>query len=80
MKSRGVTVVVHVDGDLATRQYRLPLWVFEAGKWGAIVVGVVVVLFFTFAGPITRNAARVPGLRREITRLEQENEIGRAHV
>ena len=73
MRRRGVTVVVHVDGDLVKRQYRLPLWAFEAGKWGAIVVGVVVVLFFTFAGPITRNAARVPGMRREITRLEQEN-------
>jgi murein DD-endopeptidase MepM/ murein hydrolase activator NlpD len=73
MKRRGVTVVVHVDGNLTKRQYRLPLWLFEAGKWGTIVVGVVVVLFFTFAGPITRNAARVPGMRREITRLEQEN-------
>ncbi len=73
MKQRGVTVVVHVDGTLIRRQYRLPLWAFEAGKWGAIVVGVVVVLFFTFAGPITRNAAKVPGMQREITRLEQEN-------
>jgi murein DD-endopeptidase MepM/ murein hydrolase activator NlpD len=73
MKRRGVTVVVHVDGDLASRQYRLPLWVFEAGKWGGIVVGVLIVLFFTFAGPITTNAGKVPGMRREIARLEQEN-------
>ena len=73
MKGRGVTVVVHVDGDLGSRQYRWPLWAFEAGKWGAIVIGVLVVLFFTLAGPITRNAVKVPGLRREITRLEQEN-------
>lgn len=73
MKRRGVTIVVHVDGQLGTKQYRLPLWAFEAGKWGAIVVGVLVVLFFTFAGPISRSAARVPGLQREITRLEQEN-------
>jgi murein DD-endopeptidase MepM/ murein hydrolase activator NlpD len=73
MKRRGVTVVIHVDGDLASRQYRLPLWAYEVGKWGAIVVGVVVVLFFTLAGPITRNAAKVPGMQREITRLEQEN-------
>jgi len=73
MKGRGVTVVVHVDGDLASRQYRLPQWLFEAGKWGAIVVGVLVVLFFTFAGPIATNAAKVPGMRREIARLEQEN-------
>jgi murein DD-endopeptidase MepM/ murein hydrolase activator NlpD len=73
MSRRRVTLVVHVDGDLTSRQYRLPLWAFEAGKWAAAVVGVLVVLFFAFAGPITRNAGRVPGLRREITRLEQEN-------
>jgi murein DD-endopeptidase MepM/ murein hydrolase activator NlpD len=73
MKRRDVTLVVHVDGDLASRQYRFPLWLFEAGKWGGIVVAVLIVLFFTFAGPITRNAAKVPGLRREVTRLEQEN-------
>jgi murein DD-endopeptidase MepM/ murein hydrolase activator NlpD len=73
MKGRGVTVVVHIDGDLGTRQYRLAVWLFEVGKWGSIIVGVLVVLFFTFAAPITRNAARVPGMRREIARLEQEN-------
>jgi murein DD-endopeptidase MepM/ murein hydrolase activator NlpD len=73
MSGRGVTVVVHVDGDLANRQYRLPLWLFEVLKWGGIVVGVLVVLFFSFALPITRNAAQVPRLRREIMRLEQEN-------
>jgi murein DD-endopeptidase MepM/ murein hydrolase activator NlpD len=73
MKKRGVTIVVHVDGDLASRQYRLPLWLFDAGKWGSIVVAVLVVLFFSFAGPITSNAVKVPGMRREIARLEQEN-------
>lgn len=73
MKRRSVTVVVHVDGDLGSRQYRLPLWAYEAGKWGAIVVGVLVVLFFTLAVPISRNAARVPAMQREIARLEQEN-------
>src|SRR2546422_1176 len=30
-------------------------------------------LFFAFAGPISRAAARVPGLEREVTRLEDEN-------
>lgn len=73
MKRRVVTIVVHMDGDLGSRQYRLPVWAFEAGKWGGIVVGVLVVLFFTFAAPITRNAARVPGMQREVTRLQQEN-------
>ncbi len=73
MRERGVTIVVHTDGDLASRQYRLPLWVFEAGKWGALVIALLVVLFFAFAGPISRAAARVPGLEREVTRLRDEN-------
>lgn len=73
MKGRGVTIVVHTDGDLNSRQYRMPLWAFAVGKWAAAVVAVLVVLFFAFAGPINRAAARVPGLEREVTRLQQEN-------
>src|SRR3989475_12823083 len=65
--------LVHVDGELASRQYRIPLWAFEAGKWSALVVGLLIVLFFTFAGPIGRAAARVPGLERHVARLEEEN-------
>jgi murein DD-endopeptidase MepM/ murein hydrolase activator NlpD len=72
-KDRSVTIVVHTDGELDSRQYRVPLWAFEAGKWGALVVALLVVLFFAFAGPISRAAARVPGLEREVARLEEEN-------
>jgi len=68
-----VTIVVHVDDDLNSQQYRVPLWVFEAGKWGAVAVTLLVVLFFSFAGPITRAAARVPALESEVTRLKTEN-------
>ena len=73
MKDRGVTIVVHTDGDLDSRQYRVPVWAFEAGKWGALVVALLVVFFFAFAGPIGRAAARVPGLERQVTRLREEN-------
>ena len=73
MKPRSVTIVVHVDGDVDSKQYRLPLWAFTAGKWGALVVGLLTVLFFAFAGPISRAAARVPGLEREQARLREEN-------
>ncbi len=72
-RDRRVTIVLHTDGELASRQYRVPVWVFEAGKWGALVIGLLVVLFFAFAGPIGRAAARVPGLEREVARLEEEN-------
>jgi murein DD-endopeptidase MepM/ murein hydrolase activator NlpD len=73
MREKKVTIVVHTDGELDSRQYRVSLWVFEAGKWGALVVGLLVVLFFAFAGPISRAAARVPVLQREVARLREEN-------
>jgi murein DD-endopeptidase MepM/ murein hydrolase activator NlpD len=71
--TRGVTIVLHADGDLESKQYRFPRWAVMAGKWGAGAIAVLVVLFFAFAGPITRNAARVPGLEREVSRLRVEN-------
>lgn len=73
MSERSVTIVVHTDGDINSRQYRVPLWVVAAGKWGALVVGLLVVLFFAFAGPLSRAAARVPGFEREVARLKAEN-------
>jgi murein DD-endopeptidase MepM/ murein hydrolase activator NlpD len=73
MTKRGVTIVVHADGDLESRQYRISRWALFAGKWGAVAIAVAVVVFFAFAGPITRNAARVPGLEREVGRLRLEN-------
>jgi len=38
-------------------------WPWWRGKWAAMGVVVLVVLFFAFAGPITRSAARVPRAR-----------------
>ena len=71
--TRGVTIVVHPDGDLESKQYHIARWALVAGKWGAGTIAVLVVLFFAFAGPIMRNAARVPGLEREVSRLRVEN-------
>ena len=73
MTTRGVTIVVHADGDLESRQYRISRLTLAAGKWTAMGVAVLVVLFFAFAGPITRSAARVPGLERQVSRLRVEN-------
>jgi murein DD-endopeptidase MepM/ murein hydrolase activator NlpD len=72
-RDRRITIVLHTDGELDSRQYRVPLWAFEAGKWGALVIGLLVVLFFAFAGPISRAAGRVPGLEREVARLQEEH-------
>ena len=73
MKARGVTIVVHIDGDTSSRKYHVPLWSFEAGKWSAVTVALLVVLFFAFAEPLTHAAARVPGLEHEVARLRLEN-------
>ena len=73
MRQRHVTIVVHNDGDLNSRQYRVPLRIVQLGKWAAVTVAILVVLFFAFAGPLARSAARVPGLDREVARLRAEN-------
>src|SRR6266545_5675722 len=70
---RDVTIVVHADGDLESKQYRIPHWALVAGKWGAGAIAVSIVGFLAFAGPIMRNAARVPGFEREVSRLRVEN-------
>ena len=71
--TRGVTIVLHADGDLESKQYRFPAWAVMAGKWGAGAIAVSIVLFFAFAIPIFSNAAKVPGLEREVSRLRIEN-------
>ena len=73
MRDKSVTIVVHTDGELESRQYRVPLWAFEMGKWTAGGIAALVVLFFLFAGPITRNAVRAQLLDREVARLKEEN-------
>src|SRR5881409_521163 len=71
--TRGVTIVIHADGDLESKQYRIPRWGLIAGKWAAGALAVFIVGFLAFAGPIMRNNARVPGLEREVSRLRVEN-------
>jgi len=73
MKPRFVTIVFHTDGELRTRTYRLPLWAVRVGKAVALAVAALALLFFAFAGPITRAAARVPALEAEVSRLRSEN-------
>jgi murein DD-endopeptidase MepM/ murein hydrolase activator NlpD len=71
--TRGVTIVIHADGDLESKQYRIPRWGLIAGKWAAGALAVFIVGFLAFAGPIMRNNVRVPGLEREVSRLRVEN-------
>src|SRR5205809_113423 len=71
--TRGVTIVIHADGDLESKQYRIPRWGLIGGKWAAGALAVFIVGFLAFAGPIMRNNARVPGLERQVSRLRVEN-------
>lgn len=73
MRSRYVTIVVHTDDDLQTRQIRLPLVLFRITQASAIAVGILVLLFFAFAGPIFRSASRVRGLESEVGRLRADS-------
>lgn len=72
-RTRAVTIVIHADGDIESKQYRFPAWAVVAGKWGAGIIAVIIVGFFAFITPIMRNNARVPGLDREVSRLRIEN-------
>src|SRR2546423_15377101 len=73
MKRMCVIFVVHTEGELESHQYSVPLWAFEVGKWTAGGIAVLVVLFFLFAGPITRNAVRAQLLDRRVARLRVAN-------
>lgn len=73
-RRRGVTVTVLRDDALTSASYRFPIWLLRLGVLTAIVLGVLLVLGIAFYGPIARQAARVPGLERELTRLTIDNE------
>jgi murein DD-endopeptidase MepM/ murein hydrolase activator NlpD len=66
--------MVHRDGALASREVRLPLWLFRALTITVIVLSVVIVLSAALYAPIIRTAARVPGLNREVAQLREEND------
>lgn len=73
MSGRHVTIVVHTDGELKTRQFRLPLTAFRVSQGLAIALGVFILLFFAFAGPIIRAAGSVPALRGDVARLRADS-------
>lgn len=71
-ESRGVTVVIHRDGDVSSRSIR-----FSQFQWRALVVaittlGILVVVGAVLYAPIVRTAATVPGLKRRVAALEAQ--------
>jgi murein DD-endopeptidase MepM/ murein hydrolase activator NlpD len=69
---RGVTLVVHRDGDPHSRQVHLPLWAARLILFGGGAVALAIILGVVLYAPIIRTAAAVPGLRDRIARLEAE--------
>lgn len=68
-----VTIVVHSDGALASRTYRLPVWLLRTLTTIAAILGGLLLLLLALYLPIVAQAARVPGLVREVDRLGAEN-------
>lgn len=79
MKSgtRGVTVVVQRDGATRSRTLRFSIWTLRAATLAGTALlaglGLLAILYF----PVVRAAARVPGLERQVSRLEAENAMVR---
>ena len=72
-RSRSVTILIQRDGRTKTQSFRVRLWALRLGAWllglSAVALGTLVV----FYGPTFRAAARVPGMERELARLQAEN-------
>jgi murein DD-endopeptidase MepM/ murein hydrolase activator NlpD len=72
-RPRSVTLVIQRDGATKTRNIRLPLWILRLGIWTVGIACVLLVLVIALYGPLVRAAARVPGMERELARLQAEN-------
>lgn len=68
-----ITILIHRDGELDSHSFRVPVWGVKAAAAAGIVLGSLLILGLALYLPIVRTAARVPGLRSQVTRLEEEN-------
>jgi murein DD-endopeptidase MepM/ murein hydrolase activator NlpD len=75
--ARGVTVVIQRDGATRSQTLRFSVWTLRLGALAGTGLlaglGLLAVLYF----PVVRAAARVPGLERQVSRLEAENAMVR---
>jgi murein DD-endopeptidase MepM/ murein hydrolase activator NlpD len=69
-----VTIVVHRDGELENRIYKVPVGLVRTAKVTGITVAALVLVGAVLYAPVARTAARVPGLNREIQELSSEVE------
>lgn len=68
-----VTIVIHTDGAIASKTYRFPRWAVRVAVGSAVGLGIFILLGLALYLPIAAAAARVPGLVREVERLENDN-------
>jgi murein DD-endopeptidase MepM/ murein hydrolase activator NlpD len=73
MSRRAYTILVQRDGTLESRSFRVPVWTVRASMLGAGALLALLVAMVVFWGPIVRAAGRVPGLERQVARLQAEN-------
>ncbi len=72
-RSRSVTVIIQRDGRTKTQSYRIRLWALRLGAWVLGLVTLTLILLAVLYGPAFRAAARVPGMERDLARLQAEN-------
>lgn len=70
---RGLTVMLHRDGALDSNKFHLSSWSLIAILVGAGAFLAGLLALVTLYAPIAGAAASVPGLKREIARLEADN-------
>jgi murein DD-endopeptidase MepM/ murein hydrolase activator NlpD len=70
---RGITVMIHRDGALDSRTFRVPMWLVRLVVVGGTTLAGLMILAAILYGPIFALAARVPFLNRRIDQLSQEN-------
>ena len=65
--------MVHRDGSLRSREFRVPLWAVRAVVVMAAALAVLVLIVVVTYGPILAAAARAPLLERQVAQLTAEN-------
>ena len=72
-KGRGLTIMLHRDGALDSRKFHMSGWALTTilMSLGLFLIGIAALV--TLYAPIAGAAASVPGLKRDIARLEADN-------
>jgi len=73
MATRGYVIVIHRDGELASRQLRVRPWVARLFVISVSTIAVALLAAVILYGPTVAAAARAPLLQRQVERLTEEN-------